>query len=123
LLKFTRKQTYATTASLLKTGTKGDRAMRKRKLIKHSEQVIKDVVKHWSKFDSISKECFEEGLDIIIAQIEKKTKIPYKEIEQHTHQVIKEFSTDYQTLPDEIRGGATIISMIYMKYMQKIGQL
>lgn len=97
--------------------------MRKRKIIKHSEQVVKAVTKHWSKFDSISKERFEEGLGIILDQIAKKTNIPRKDIEPHTHQVIQEFSTDYPLLPDEIKGEATIVSLLYMKYMQKIGQL
>jgi hypothetical protein len=97
--------------------------MRTRKIIKHSEKVVEAVLKHWSQFDAISKERFEEGLGIILDQIEKKTKIPRKEIEQHTHQVIEEFSTDYPSLPEELKGHKAIVSMIYMKHMQKLNKL
>ena len=114
---------YAGLLSLMKMKPKEIKAMRKRKVLQHSEQVIKAVVKHWSKFDSVSKERFEEGLDIIITQIEKQTKIPGEEIAQHTHQIIEEFRTDYPRLPEEIKGEAAIVSMLYMKYMQKINQL
>ncbi len=92
-------------------------------LKKHGENVVKKVMRHWRKFDSINKKQFEEGLDIIISYISKYTNIPIEEVGQHTHQIIEEFGVEYKKVPDEMKGYEAIISMLYAKYMQKLGML
>lgn len=93
-------------------------------LEKQAEKVVKKVMRRWRKIDStMTKTQFEEGLDIIIRHISKHTKIPLEEVGQHTHQVIEEFGVEYKKVPDEMKGYEAIISMLYAKYMQKLGML
>jgi hypothetical protein len=97
--------------------------MRKRKVIRHSEQVTKDVLKHWSKFDSINRELFEEGLCIIIDQVARDTKAPFKEIAQHTQHIIEEFEAEFEEFPDEMKSRGAMVAIFYMKYLQRMGRI
>ena len=92
-------------------------------LKKHGEKVVKKVMRRWRNIDSMTKKQFEEGLGIIISHISKHTKIPLEEVGQHTHQVIEEFGVEYEKVPDEMKGYEAIISLLYAKYMQKLGML
>jgi hypothetical protein len=99
--------------------------MRKRKILKHSEQVTKAVLKHWSRSDSesITKELFSEGLCIIIDQVAKDTKMPFKKIAQHTQHIIDEFEAESEEFPEEMKSKGAMVSIFYMKYLQKMGKI
>ena len=97
--------------------------MNERTLKRNGEKVVKRVMKHWEKNDKIGKREFEEGLDIIIENISKQTKIPLEAVAQYTHPLIDEFIRDYKNVPDELKGHEAMISMLYFKYMEKLGFL
>lgn len=90
---------------------------------KHGEKVVKKVMRYWRKFDTIGKTQFEHGLDIIIESISKQTQTPIEVLAQHTHPIIDEFIQEYKNVPDNLKGYETMISMLYFKYMQKLGFL
>ncbi len=97
--------------------------MNEREIKKHGEKIVKRVMKHWRTCDEIGKREFEEGLDIIIKHISQQTKTPIEAVAQQTHPLIDEFIRDYTHVPDELKGHEAMISMLYFKYMQKLGFL
>jgi len=97
--------------------------MKERVIKEKGEKIIKKVMRHWSKFDKIEKKEFEEGLGIIIENISMYTNTPVEVVAQHTHQIIEEFSHDYKKVPDQMKGYEAMISMLYFKYMIKLGFL
>lgn len=80
-------------------------------------------MRYWRKFDNIGKREFEKGIDLIIENVAEQTCIPPETVAQYTHQIIDEFGVEYKKVPDDMKGYEAIISMIYLKYMQKLDML